>query len=73
MTLIQTLRTPRFCGIAIFDLVMTLIISAWVFNYYGHGYMLGILWALPLGIFTHWFFAVDTTLNGWLGLNRRMS
>ena len=70
MSLIEKLREPRIFGMAIFDLFSAIVGTALIFKYLGHSYMLGALWAVPIGILSHWLFNINTSLNGRLGLNK---
>jgi len=79
MISVASLRKHRMFGIAIFDLVSSFIgtviifmliwklkfqnISPWNF------FIAGILLTIPIGIFFHVIFAVNTRLNSLLGLS----
>jgi len=76
---IQELRKPRIFGIALFDLILAMIIMAllflglwkihfpklnpWTFV------IRGMILAIPVGIFIHVLFGVNTELNYYLGLS----
>ena len=77
---INSIRSHRIFGIAIFDLVMSMVLLAlffviiWYLRYRENLNVInfiiaGILLAIPLGIFFHVLFGVDTTLNYKLGLS----
>jgi hypothetical protein len=69
MSLIQTLRTPRICGFALFDLLMSIIATELIFRQLGSAKWIGASLAIPIGIIVHFLLGVDTTLNYRLGLS----
>lgn len=71
MSLIKDLRKPRIAGIAIFDLLLAIIATAWLFDQYGASPLLGAAAAVPIGIIVHYIFSIDTTLNHALGLSNK--
>ena len=71
MTLIKKLREPRIIGIAIFDLLLAIIITAYIFYKLGYDYKIGVLLSIPLGIIIHYLFGIDTTLNYYLGISEK--
>ena len=71
MDLIKKLRSPRIFGIAIFDLLQAIIITAYLFEKYGYDYRLGALLSIPIGIIIHYVFNIKTTLNYYLGLSEK--
>lgn len=79
MTSISNLRKYRIFGIAIFDLVTSMIGLVIVFLIFKHFHyptlnilpfiIAGILLAIPLGIMFHILFGINSTLNYMLGLS----
>ena len=78
---LQQLRKYRIGGIALFDLVFAMIGTILIFmaihkahygNLNGTRFVLaGILLTIPLGIFFHALFGIDTNLNHRIGLSNR--
>jgi hypothetical protein len=63
----EGIRRHRIFGLAIFDLITTLIGAAlisWVFNI---RFLYTLVGVFLVGIVVHWMFCVDTTLNMTLG------
>ena len=59
----EGIRKHRIFGLAIFDLVTTIIgaaLIAWVFNI---RFLYALVGVFLVGIVVHWMFCVDTTLN----------
>jgi hypothetical protein len=71
MKLIKKLREPRIIGIAIFDLLLAIIITAYIFYKLGFNYKLGAILSVPIGIIIHYLFGIDTTLNYYLGISKK--
>jgi len=69
MSIIEKLRKPRILGIAIFDLVMSFIMMGIIFAILGLPVYIGLLLTIPVGIFAHWIFGIDTTLNYYLSIS----
>jgi len=60
------LHNIRIFNIAIVDVLATFLV-AWALSYYtGYRYIWVLLALFLLGIFLHWLFCVDTTVNRWL-------
>jgi hypothetical protein len=63
----EGIRKHRIFGLAIFDLVTTIIgaaLIAWAFNI---RFLYALVGVVIVGIVIHWMFCVDTTLNLTLG------
>lgn len=63
----EGIRKHRIFGLAIFDLVTTIIgaaLIAWAFNI---RFLYALVGVFLVGIVVHWMFCVDTTLNKTLG------
>lgn len=81
MVSISELRKPRIFGIAIFDLVSSIIgtiiifVIAWRYHFREKSVLpfilAGILLSVPIGIVFHVIFGTNTTLNHRLGLSNR--
>jgi len=67
--LINDLRKPRIAGIALFDLILAIVGTALIFEYFGYTKTQGALFAIPIGIVTHYILGIDTTLNYYLGIS----
>lgn len=70
MSLIKSLREPRIFSLAIFDLVLAVILTGYVFEYYGGTFKQGMLWAVPIGVIVHFILGIDTKLNYALGISK---
>jgi hypothetical protein len=69
-SLIKTLRTPRLFGMAIFDLVGSIVGTEFVtYKLLGFKKYTGAILAVPLGIVVHKVLNIDTELNRKLGIN----
>lgn len=65
---LRIFSTPTFNGIAFVDFLSTLLV-AWLISYFsGFNIFVVLLVLLLLGIFTHYLFCVDTSLNTLIGL-----
>lgn len=73
MSLIQTLRTPRICGLAVFDLLLSIILTEVIFRYFGSCNWVGAALAIPIGVVVHAILKIDTTLNYKLGIRQAVS
>jgi hypothetical protein len=71
MSLIKKLREPRIIGIALFDLLLAIIITAYIFCKLGYDYKLGIILSVPIGIIIHYIFNIKTTLNYYLSISEK--
>ena len=71
MGIIKKLRDPRIIGIAIFDLLLAIIITSYIFYKLGYDYKLGALLSIPFGIIIHYLFGIETTLNYYLGISKK--
>ncbi len=56
------LRSFRLGGIALFDLVLTWVITAWLLKKYV-GFFMALPVGVAIGIVAHWLFGVKTALN----------
>jgi len=72
MSLIQTLRGPRICELAIFDLVLAIVATELIFSYYGAERWTGALLAVPIGVIAHAMLGINTTLNYKLGISDKI-
>lgn len=61
--IIKNLRTPRFFGIAIFDLVGSMIATEFITNKLEYPRGTGIILALPIGIVVHKTLGIKTALT----------
>ncbi len=76
---LKQLRTPRIFGIAMFDLIVAMIGLALLFltarfmffkdQRWEPFVLAGICLAIPIGIYSHMMFGVNTSLNYRLGLS----
>lgn len=74
MTLIQTLRTPRIAGMAIFDWATSLLaataIGFWFLRLTGYfQWILFLIGWIAFGVFVHWVTGTKTMFGFYLGLN----
>jgi hypothetical protein len=69
MSLIQDLRKPRFFNIALFDLIISIILTEIIFRAIGAGNWVGAALTIPIGILTHYLIDTPTTINYNLGLS----
>lgn len=71
------LRSFRIFGIALFDLVLSMVVMILIFLYMAPSpalnqinfIIVAILLTIPLGIVVHVLFGINTTLNYYLGLS----
>ena len=78
---IQSLRSHRLFGIALFDLISSMIGMIIIFLIFRQIHfknlsvypfiVAGLLLAIPFGIIVHIMFGTDTTLNYFLGLSNK--
>jgi hypothetical protein len=74
-----SLRSFRIFGIALFDLVLSMVIMTLIFLYIAPSPPLSrinfiiaaIILTIPLGIVVHVLFGINTTLNYYLGLSNK--
>ena len=69
-SVIDELRSYRVAKIALFDLLLSFIILAYISTLFGYSYWLGIIMTLPISIIAHLLFGIDTQLNYYLGLSK---
>jgi len=58
----------RIFNIAIVDVILTLLLAMIITYFTKYSYKNILLFLLLTGIFLHWFFCVNTTVNRFLGL-----
>ena len=76
---VQKLRETRLLGVALFDLVLAMIgmillfILAWYYHFRNMAIwpfiIMAIILTVPIGIFFHVIFGIDTSINRRLGLS----
>lgn len=71
MSTIELLRKPRILGITLFDLILTIVITEYIFRYMGYKKYIGVLFSIPIGIVTHWTLGINTTLNYYIGISQK--
>ena len=81
MTIISHLRSYRFFEIAIFDVISSMLLLAFLFGICWNTYysdlninnfiIAGIVLAVPVGIIGHLVFGINTQLNYKLGLSHK--
>ena len=69
---IDKLRKPKFLGMAIFDIVMTIVGILFIVAYTNKSFTTVSAGVFMFAVLTHWFFGVDTQLGYYLGLNQQM-
>lgn len=58
-------------GIAIFDVVMSIIGMIVLADYIGIRKITAVLLAVPIGVIFHYIFGIDTELNYFLGISNK--
>lgn len=58
----------RLCGIAVVDVVLTVMLALIVYYFAGYNFWLILLALFGIGILLHWLFCVDTAFNRFIGL-----
>jgi hypothetical protein len=70
---LSDLRRPRIFGIALFDLILSLIVVELLFRIIFKMKWIGLLLTIPIAILVHYLFNIPTTLNYYLGLSDKPS
>jgi hypothetical protein len=69
METLEYLRSFRICGIALFDLILSFILTIWILSYFGVSAEVAAALTIPIGIISHVIFNTPTRLNYKLGLS----
>jgi Fe2+ transport system protein B len=70
--MIDKLRKPKFLGMAIFDIVMTIIAILFIVALTNKSFATVGAGVFMLAILTHWYFGIETQFGYYLGLNQQM-
>jgi hypothetical protein len=63
----EGVHSYRFLGVAVVDVVMTVVVAYVVHRVMGYPFGRTVAVAFLLGVFSHWLFCVDTTVARVLG------
>jgi hypothetical protein len=69
MNMLKKIREPKLFDIALFDLLGTAAVSAFISDQYKYPRYKGILLGIGSGIIVHQLLGVDTKLNYYVGLS----
>ncbi len=71
-SVINTLRKPKFFGMAIFDLSGTFLIAVVIAKFFTWSIAKTFVVLMVIAVFTHFIFDVPTQLNYYIGLNEKV-
>ena len=69
---IDKLRKPKFFGMAIFDIAMTIVGILFLAVLIGKSFMVTSVGVFLFAVLTHWYFGIETQLGYYIGLNQQM-
>lgn len=70
--MVDKLRKPKFLGMAIFDIVMTIVGILFIVALTNKSFATVSAGVFMFAVLTHWYFGVETQLGYYLGLNQQM-
>jgi hypothetical protein len=71
-SIINTLRKPKFFGMAIFDLSGTFLIAVIIAKIFKWSIIATFTILMVIAVFTHFIFDIPTQLNYYIGFNERL-